>query len=120
MAIAILYTNGTPVLAPGGTYYLGVQNTNSSPTTYAVGLDFDLIGSTPLNGGSPQTNTVPAGGAAYYSVFVPTNAIAATNILLFANGGSVYLWFNQTVLPTFKAWVTINCLPPLPARRPGP
>jgi subtilisin-like proprotein convertase family protein len=99
--VAILYTNSTPHLVPGGTYYLGVQNTNNVSTTYAVGLDFDLIGTTPLNGGSPQTNTVPPNSAQYYAVTVPPNAIAATNILLFATGGSIDLWFNQTTLPTF-------------------
>ncbi|HTR42366.1 MAG TPA: hypothetical protein VMH87_12185 [Pseudomonadales bacterium] len=99
--IAIVYTNNVPSLIQGGIYYLGIQNTNNVSTTYAVGLDFDLIGATPLTGGSPVTNTVPGNTAQYYSVTVPSHAIAATNILLYATGGSVDLWFNQTVLPTF-------------------
>ncbi len=93
-------TNNLPVLVPGGTYYLGVQNTNNITTNYAIGLDFDTVGATPLTGGSPQTNTVPAGEAIYYAITVPPTAIGATNILDFVMGGSVNLWFNQTVLPT--------------------
>jgi subtilisin-like proprotein convertase family protein len=98
--VSILYTNSTPALVPGGTYYLGVQNTNNYATNYAVGLDFDLIGTTTLTNGVPVTNTVPADGIQYYAIYVPTNAIAATNILLFDNGGGpLQLWFNQTVPP---------------------
>jgi subtilisin-like proprotein convertase family protein/sugar lactone lactonase YvrE len=98
--VSIVYTNnGTPSLVQGGIYYLGIQNTNNVSTTYAVGLDFDLIGTTVLTNGMPQTNTVPAGGVQYYSIQVPPNAIAATNIITFDNG-PLNLWFNQNALPT--------------------
>ncbi len=96
----IIVGTNTPILVPGGTYYLGVQNTNNFTTNYAIGLDFDTTGGIPLTGGSPQTNTVPANSVIYYEITVPPNAIGATNILDFANGGSINLWFNQTVLPT--------------------
>jgi alpha-tubulin suppressor-like RCC1 family protein/subtilisin-like proprotein convertase family protein len=95
----IVFTNGTPALPQGGTYYLGVQNTNNFATNYAVQVTFDLNATTPLTNGIPVTNTIPVDGVAYYSVYVPTNAIAATNILLFANG-TIDLFFNQNVLPT--------------------
>ena len=39
----ILSTTGTPPLVPGGTYYLGVQNTNSFSVTYALAVDFHLL-----------------------------------------------------------------------------
>ena len=97
---AILYTNGTPPLVPGSTYYLGVQNTNSfAVTNYSITVDFHLV-PVPivLTNGQPQTNTVPAGGIDYYLVNVPTNADWATNLLLFA-GGPLNVWFNPTNLP---------------------
>jgi alpha-tubulin suppressor-like RCC1 family protein/subtilisin-like proprotein convertase family protein len=114
-----------PVLQPGGTYYLGVQNTNSFPTNYAVSVTFDtplppiiIIIITP---GQPITNVIPAvvssGGISpaaspegspspedssnptYIGVFVPPNAVSATNTLLFATGGTASLWFNQNNPP---------------------
>jgi subtilisin-like proprotein convertase family protein len=123
---AVINVDGAPlppVLQPGGTYYLGVQNTNSFPTNYAVSVTFDtplppiiIIIITP---GQPITNVIPAavssaglirpaGGPAgdpagtnptYIGVLVPSNATAATNTFLFATGGSASLWFNQTNAP---------------------
>jgi hypothetical protein len=40
---AVLSTNTTPPLAPGSTYYLGVQNTNSFAVTCAIEVDFHLL-----------------------------------------------------------------------------
>ena len=88
----------TPALAPGGTYYLGVQNTSGSCTTYAGEVDFYIPEISALTNGVPQTNSIDPGGVAYYSVTVPTNADFATNILDFATG-PVNLWFNQNNLP---------------------
>ncbi len=96
--VSVVTTNGPPTLVPGGTYYLGVQNTNNAATTYAVGLGFNTTGGTPPTG--PQTNTIPVGGVAYFAVTVPQHAIAATNIIDFSTG-AIDLWFNQTTLPTF-------------------
>jgi subtilisin-like proprotein convertase family protein len=53
-----------------------------------------------LTGGQPQSNTVPAGGINWYLVSVPTNAIAATNRLLFATNLPVNVWFSTNVPPT--------------------
>jgi choice-of-anchor C domain-containing protein len=52
-----------------------------------------------LTGGVPQTNSIPAGGIAYYLVNVPANADIATNILISPNG-PLNLWFNPTTLPS--------------------
>ena len=102
---ALLGTNGSPVnmttayIVPGGTYYLGIQNTNSfDVTNYAVEVDFDLLTPINLTNGVAQTNTVAAGGIDYYAVYVPTNVDFATNILDFA-GLPLNVWFNQTGLP---------------------
>jgi subtilisin-like proprotein convertase family protein len=190
----VLNTNNAPVLVPGSTYYLGVQNPNSFTVSYAVEVDFHLITAsvtlpidfysiihTNINGtngylltwfapsndlfqvqwadgippvwntfsniisfntnvftgplltqfnffddgtqtggfpdptrfynlillgsfsnltnGVPQTNSVPAGGTAYFAVNVPANADIATNNLLFASA-PVSLLFNQATLPS--------------------
>jgi alpha-tubulin suppressor-like RCC1 family protein len=127
--LAVINVDGAPlppVLQPGGTYYLGVQNTNNFPTNYAVSVTFD----TPLppiiiiivNPGQPITNIIPAVAGSpgavsagvspdaspdvspgtnptYFGILVPPNAVSATNTLLFATGGSASLWFNETNTP---------------------
>jgi len=54
---------------------------------------------TPLTNGVPQTNSVAAGGIAYYVVNVPMNADFATNLLLFATG-PLNIWFDTNFPPT--------------------
>jgi O-glycosyl hydrolase/subtilisin-like proprotein convertase family protein len=54
---------------------------------------------TPLTNGLPQTNSVAAGGIAYYVVNVPMNADFATNLLLFATG-PLNVWFDTNFPPT--------------------
>jgi subtilisin-like proprotein convertase family protein len=53
-----------------------------------------------VTGGAPQTNTVPAGGINWLAVSVPTNAVAATNILLYATNLPVNVWFSTNTPPT--------------------
>ncbi|HTV43288.1 MAG TPA: LamG-like jellyroll fold domain-containing protein [Candidatus Sulfotelmatobacter sp.] len=121
---AIINISGAPlppVLAPGGTYFLGIQNTNNFATNYAVQVNFQTITPPPggiiiINPGQPVTNIMPpsasspgsasGGGSAnpvYIPIFVPPNAISATNTLLFSTGGATSLWFNQTTWPGFGA-----------------
>ncbi len=52
-----------------------------------------------LNPGGPTTNVVAPGGIQWFPVRVPTNALAATNSLLFATL-PVNLWFSVNVPPT--------------------
>jgi hypothetical protein len=73
--VSILYTNGTPALVPGSTYYLGVQNTNSVTVNYAIEVDFHLVTST----------NSPSG----------TNAIYISSIT-FTNGGFLLTWYAPT------------------------
>jgi subtilisin-like proprotein convertase family protein len=40
----VLGLHTVPPLVPGATYYLGVQNTNSAAVTFAVAVDFHLLG----------------------------------------------------------------------------
>ena len=98
-------TNGTnvlsystvPPLVPGATYYLAVQNTNGPTATNVLEVNFHLY--SPLTNGVPATNSVPPNSFAYYAVQVPTNADAATNLLLFASL-PVNVWFDQYGAPT--------------------
>jgi hypothetical protein len=64
-----------------------------------------------LTGGQPQTNSVPAGGINWYLVSVPTNAIAATNRLLFATNLPVNVWFSTNVPPTITNANDFDLLP---------
>ena len=88
----------TPLLMPGQTYYIGVQNTNSSDVTAAFEVDFHFM-PIPLTNGVPMTNIIGSGCFVYYSIPVPTNAISATNTLLSATG-PVSVWFDQNNLPS--------------------
>jgi subtilisin-like proprotein convertase family protein len=73
---SILTTTGSPIIVPGGTYYLGLQNTNGTPVTNSLQVTFHL---TTI---SPSTNTIPISG------------ITHTNI----NGTNAFLlvWFAPT------------------------
>ena len=73
---SILNSGSTPKLVPGGTYYLGLQNSGAGSVTYSVRVDFHLVSS----GGS--TNPVPI------------SSITTTNI----NGTNNYklIWFAPT------------------------
>jgi sugar lactone lactonase YvrE len=108
-----------PLLQPGGTYYLGVQNTNNFTTNYAVEVSFQtaLPGVIIIGPGQPVTNIIPAAVSSpgvrpafeivgtnnptIFGIYVPANAIAATNTFLFTTGGTASLWFNQNAYPGF-------------------
>jgi hypothetical protein len=76
-SVIINSTNTTPLLVPGGTYYLGVQNTNSFVVTNAVEVDFDhgnstnsvlpsfVIKGVKVSGGATQITWAVSGGATY-------------------------------------------------------
>ncbi len=74
---AVINTTSTPTnLVPGGTYYLGVQNTNTVTVTYGIQVDFHFTAST----NSP----------------VLTNAITIASIIYTNIGGSngfLLTWF---------------------------
>jgi hypothetical protein len=91
-------------LNAGGQWTLEIQDdragaTNPAPMLLSWQLRFNYVttGTSP-NGtppGTTVTNIIPPGSIAYYPVNVPTNADAATNILIFANG-PLNMWFNPT------------------------
>src|SRR5262249_21496017 len=47
-----LSASGSPLLVPGGTYFLGVQNTNNTSVSYGVQVTFHLAA-------PPSTNAIP-------------------------------------------------------------
>ena len=71
---ATLTTNGTPRLIDGGTYYLGVQNTNSGSVIYSLAVNFGFTVTT----NTPSTNTSPV-------------SIIYTNMS--GNNGFLLTWF---------------------------
>jgi len=98
-ASAILTPTTLPALVPGGSYFLGVQDTSGSCTTYAIEVDFAMLEIPVFTNNVPQTNTVCSNSVAWYQVNVPTNAIAATNTLLFATA-PVNVWYSANFPPT--------------------
>lgn len=74
---SVLSTTSAPTnIVPGGTYYLGVQNTNTVTVNYAIGVDFHLV----------NTNPPP----------VFTNAISIASIIytnIGSSNGFLLTWF---------------------------
>ena len=100
---AILSTTSSPVLIPGVTYYLGIQNTNTTNVTFGLELNFHLVLPVVTNG-VPTTNSVPSNSVAYFQVNVPTNADFATNTLLFASL-PLNVWFDTNSPPTTNVFL---------------
>jgi subtilisin-like proprotein convertase family protein len=97
--VSVLTTSSMPTnIVPGGVYFLGVQNPNNVPVTYALQVNFRLALS------------VPVGGVVYYPVNVPLNADLATNILLFATG-PLNVWFTTNSPPSITNANDVRLLP---------
>jgi len=97
--VSVLTANSMPTnIVPGTIYFLGVQNPNSVPVTYALEVNFRLALS------------VPAGGVLYYQVNVPWNADIATNLLLFATG-PLNVWFTTNSPPSVTNASDVRLLP---------
>jgi len=79
---------------------VGATN-NVSLQSWRMNIVFQTVTplATPLTHGVAQTNSVPPGQIAYYTVDVPAWARFATNQLLFASG-PVSVLFNQNTPPT--------------------
>lgn len=74
-----------------------------------------------LNGGEGQTNSLRAGGIAWYQITVPTNATIATNLLLFADA-PLNVWFSTNSPPTItnSAGGDIDLIPNSTGNTAGP
>jgi hypothetical protein len=87
--VSILSTISTPTnIVPGGTYYLGVQNTNSFSVNYSVQVDFHLT----ATNSTAQTNTV------------------AISSVVYTNGGFLLTWFAPSNA-LFQVQFTTNLAP---------
>lgn len=65
-------TGAQPIMAPGQRYYLGVQNTNSTPVNFTLEVNFDI---TTLSNAVLVTSTIaPTSVPRYFQFDVTTNA----------------------------------------------
>ena len=69
--------------------------------------NFYVVVLPPLPPGTPNTNVVAPGGINWFAVVVPTNAIFATNTLVFATL-PVNLWFSTNVPPSTNYELLVN------------
>jgi subtilisin-like proprotein convertase family protein len=83
-----LSTNTTPPLVRSARYFLGVQNTNAAPVTFALSFDFDV---TPLTNGIPVTSTIASGSIARYFSYDVTSNETAVSFQLTNLSGNVNL-----------------------------
>jgi subtilisin-like proprotein convertase family protein len=99
------YTLGTqgapPPLMPGQRYFLGVQNTSTSPESFDLQVNFNVGNNTniyALTNQTPVTTTIPAtNGPLFYSFLVPTNAIMVTFQLLSPSNGTADLYARDSL-----------------------
>ena len=106
---AFISTNGLiswiPTLAQAGTNYLFatvVTDTNPwavNTQSFSITNYFTVMVPPNLNGGEPKTNIVGTNSINWFTVTVPTNAVFATNWLIFATL-PVNVWFSTNVSPT--------------------
>jgi hypothetical protein len=94
---SVLTTAGSPNIVPGGTYYLGLQNTNSMPVTNAIEVSFHLATA------SPSTNTVPISGIIHTNI----NGTNGFLIVWFAPSNDLFqVQWTPSLLPT--SWTTFT------------
>jgi len=88
----------TPPLVPGQTYYLGVRNSGTVPSTVVVRVDFNM---TTLSNGIPVTSTLGTNDSERPFVFnVSSNATEATFQLLKLTGNADLVLRKGLPLPT--------------------
>jgi hypothetical protein len=102
LSSSVLSTTGAPTnIVPGGTYYLGVQNTNSSSAFYAIEVDFHLVAAPVIS----ISSIVQTNGGFLLTWFAPSNDLfqvqwsgnlASTNWIAFTNIVSYNTNFSAT------------------------
>jgi hypothetical protein len=73
--VTVLSTNGAAFFVPGGRYFLGVQNTNSSTLNYALQVDFDVAELQTLQSGISFSSVTM--GQEFFRFPVSSNALRA-------------------------------------------
>jgi len=95
---ATLDTNGVPLLNPGGSYYLGIQNTNPVSVTFVFQVDFNM---TPLTNGIPiKTSMVGDALTRYFYYDVGTNDTAVSFDLYDLGGNATLVARKGGPVPT--------------------
>ena len=117
---SILNTSNPPVLVPGNTYYLGVNNVHGFAITYGIEVDFHLVTSTnpppvlpvvPLQIVNPLNALVVTNTATDVAVPVPvltyvlTSTVVGTNVPVINATNGVITW-----TPAAAQWGTSNTL----------
>jgi len=99
-----LSTNGTPQLIDGGTYYLGVQNTNNGSVIYSLAVNFGF--SAVITNSGPSTNTVPISGITRTNIGGGTNAFT---LVWFAPSNDLFMvqWNNNLAGGTWNTFSNI-------------
>jgi hypothetical protein len=97
-------TNSTPVGLTPGRWYLGVtKQAGSGTVNYSINaFEWAPPPQPPLvlTNGVAYTNLVPSNSIAFFEVYVPTNALAATNTLVSVDGSNTLsLLFNHHGVP---------------------
>ncbi len=69
----ILSITGTPHLVPGGTYYLGVLNTNNAPVNFAIEVNFHLLTNVAASILTPKI--LATNGGFLLTWFAPSNGL---------------------------------------------
>lgn len=108
--VGVLVTNGTPPLLPGQRYYIGIQNTNATPTTYSFRVDFDI---TALTNGVPYTAVTSSNSTIRYFSYDVSAAASAVQFDLVSTNGDVNLIARQgaplpTVMPANYQFGSFN------------
>jgi subtilisin-like proprotein convertase family protein len=80
---------GNPRLIPGARYYLGVQNTGTTPVDFAIQVAFDV---TPLTNNVPLTSTMPPGSLPRYFSYDVSAQAAGVSFRLFDMNGDLDLY----------------------------
>lgn len=88
----------TPVVSIETSYVITTVVTDST-TGLSATNSFNVFVFPQFVAGGPNTNIVAPGGIQWFLVNVPTNAVAATNSLLFATL-PVNMWFSTNLPPT--------------------
>ncbi|PWU18687.1 MAG: hypothetical protein C5B50_08300 [Verrucomicrobia bacterium] len=108
--VSTLSSTGTPpAFLPGYTYFLGVQNTNSSPVTFTLAVDFDI---TPLTNGVPLSTVLAAGPQPrYFSYDVSSNATSVAFQILNPSGGTALAARRGLPLPDMGSFDYASSFP---------
>jgi len=101
-------TNGSPLLVPGQTYYIGISNAGNATLTFTYEVDFDV---TPLTNGIPVTSIMDSSSVPRYFSYDVTSNETAVSFALTNLSGNVNLFARKGLpfpAPTNNALASVN------------